>query len=99
MSKINQADMKAAIKKLSGWSYGKKKLRKEFKFANFRDAFAFMTRCALEIEKMDHHPEWFNVYNKITVELTTHDAGDVTEKDVKLAKIMDRVAGIFKVNG
>ena len=54
------------------------KIRKEFKFANFRDAFAFMTRCALEIEKMDHHPEWFNVYNKLTVELTTHDADDVT---------------------
>jgi len=88
-------DLKTLIKKLHGWTHAKKKLRKEFKFANFRDAFAFMTRCALEIEKMDHHPEWFNVYNKLTVELTTHDAGDVTMKDVKLAQIMDKAAAIY----
>jgi 4a-hydroxytetrahydrobiopterin dehydratase len=92
-------DLKTAIKKLPGWKHANKKLRKEFKFADFRDAFAFMTRCALEIEKMDHHPEWFNVYNKLTVELTTHDAGDVTMKDVKLAQIMDKVAGRFMAKG
>jgi 4a-hydroxytetrahydrobiopterin dehydratase len=84
-------DIKSEISKLSGWTHTNKKIKKEFKFENFRDAFAFMTRCALEIEKMDHHPEWFNVYNKLTVELTTHDAGDVTEKDIALAKIMDKV--------
>jgi 4a-hydroxytetrahydrobiopterin dehydratase len=85
-------DIKNAIAELgkSGWAHANKKIRKEFKFANFRDAFAFMTRCAMEIEKMDHHPEWFNVYNKLTVELTTHDAGDVTERDIKLAGIMDK---------
>ena len=87
------ADLKSEISKLAktGWKHAKKKIRKEFKFANFRDAFAFMTRCAMEIEKMDHHPEWFNVYNKLTVELTTHDARDVTSKDVALAKIMDKI--------
>lgn len=92
-------DIKSGITKLAktGWKRKGKKIRKEFKFENFRDAFAFMTRCAMEIEKMDHHPEWFNVYNKLTVELTTHDAGDVTEKDVKLAGIMDKVAARFLV--
>ena len=90
-------DLHKAVAELvkAGWSHAHKKLRKEFKFTDFRDAFAFMTRCALEIEKMDHHPEWFNVYNKLTVELTTHDAGDVTMKDVKLAEIMDKVAAKF----
>jgi 4a-hydroxytetrahydrobiopterin dehydratase len=91
------ADLKADIAELakSGWTHAGKTIRKEFKFADFRDAFSFMTRCALEIEKLDHHPEWFNVYNKLTVELTTHSAGDVTAKDVELAKIMDKVAGRF----
>ncbi len=79
----------------SGWTHANKKIRKTFKFADFRDAFAFMTRCAFEIEKMDHHPEWFNVYNKLTVELTTHDAGDVTAKDVELARIMDKIYSRF----
>jgi 4a-hydroxytetrahydrobiopterin dehydratase len=93
-------DLSASIAELakSGWTHRDKKIRKEFKFANFRDAFAFMTRCALEIEKMDHHPEWFNVYNKLTVELTTHDAGDVTSKDVELAGIMDRVYSRYKIS-
>jgi 4a-hydroxytetrahydrobiopterin dehydratase len=88
-------DIKNEIAKLAGWTHANKKIRKEFKFENFRDAFAFMTRCAMEIEKMDHHPEWFNVYNKLTVELTTHDAGDVTEKDIKLAGVMDGIAKRF----
>ncbi|MGE3622756.1 MAG: 4a-hydroxytetrahydrobiopterin dehydratase [Bdellovibrionales bacterium] len=88
-------DMQSEITRLSGWTHANKKIRKEFRFETFRDAFAFMTRCAFEIEKMDHHPEWLNVYNKITVELTTHDAGEVTMKDVKLAGIMDRVAARY----
>ena len=94
-------DLKTAVAELvrQGWKHANKKLGKEFKFANFRDAFAFMTRCALEIEKMDHHPEWFNVYNKLTVELTTHDAGDVTMKDVALAKIMDKIYSRYSVQG
>ena len=84
-------DLQAALKQLPDWTQTDKKLRKEFKFKNFREAFTFMTRCALEIDKLDHHPEWTNVYNKITVVLSTHDTGDVTMKDVELAKIMDRV--------
>jgi len=65
------------------------KLHKEFKFDNFNQAFGFMTRAAMEIEKMNHHPEWFNVYNRITVELTTHDAGGITKNDVNLARILN----------
>ena len=62
---------------------------KEFQFDNFNQAFGFMTRAVMEIEKMNHHPEWFNVYNRITVELTTHDVGGITKNDVNLAKILN----------
>lgn len=74
---------------LSEWSVKNDKLHKEFKFDNFNQAFGFMTRAAMEIEKMNHHPEWFNVYNRIKVELTTHDAGGITKNDVNLARILD----------
>ena len=89
---MTQPDIQSAIAGLSGWTHAGKKLRKEFKFANFRDAFAFMTRCALEIEKMDHHPEWSNVYNRVTVDLSTHDAGGITQKDFDLAALLEGIA-------
>lgn len=79
----------------TGWTQDGVIIRKEFHFSSFEDAFAFMTRAALEIEKLDHHPEWTNVYNKVLVALTTHDAGGVTVKDVTLAKIMDKLAALF----
>lgn len=84
-----------AITKLNGWSVaeGGKAIEKTFKFADFSEAFGFMARIALKADKMDHHPEWFNVYNKVEVTLTTHDAGDVTDLDVELAGFMDEVAG------
>ena len=68
------------------------KLHKEFQFENFNQAFGFMTRAAMEIEKMNHHPEWFNVYNRITIDLTTHDVGGITKNDVNLAKILNSLA-------
>jgi 4a-hydroxytetrahydrobiopterin dehydratase len=75
------------------WKEENNKLYRQFNFKNFSEAFAFMTRVALEAEKMDHHPLWTNVYNKVDVWLSTHDAGDiVTEKDRKLAKAIDRFA-------
>jgi len=74
---------------LPGWSVKNDKLYKEFQFNDFNQAFGFMTRAAMEIEKMNHHPEWFNVYNRITVELTTHDAGGITDNDVNLARILN----------
>ncbi len=89
MMKLSQTDIEQELKNLPGWSVVNEKLHKEFQFDNFNQAFGFMTRAAMEIEKMNHHPEWFNVYNKITIELTTHDAGGITKNDVNLAKILD----------
>jgi 4a-hydroxytetrahydrobiopterin dehydratase len=74
------------------WEEKNKTLHKKFKFQNFSEAFAFMTRVALEAEKMDHHPTWTNTYNELEISLSTHDAGDiVTEKDRKLAKKIDAI--------
>lgn len=77
---------------LSGWSVVDAKLRREFKFGDFVSAFGFMTRSALIAEKMDHHPEWFNVYNRVDVNLTTHDAGGITTLDLDLARAMNKLA-------
>jgi 4a-hydroxytetrahydrobiopterin dehydratase len=85
-----------ALGKLKGWDEvaGRDAISKKFVFKDFNQAFGFMTRAALVAEKMDHHPEWFNVYKTVDVTLSTHDAGGVTELDVKLATEMDRLAGI-----
>jgi 4a-hydroxytetrahydrobiopterin dehydratase len=84
-----------ALKKLAGWSEvsGRDAITRKFVFADFNAAFGFMARAALVAEKMDHHPEWFNVYKTVDVTLSTHDAGGVTELDTKLAAEMDRLAG------
>ena len=92
MIRLSQTDIDEELKNLTGWSIVNDKLRKEFQFDSFNQAFGFMTRAAMEIEKMNHHPEWFNVYNKITIELTTHDAGGITKNDVNLAKILNSLA-------
>ncbi len=92
MMRLSQEDIDEELKSLQGWSVVNEKLHKEFQFDNFNQAFGFMTRAAMEIEKMNHHPEWFNVYNKITIELTTHDAGGITKNDVNLAKILNSLA-------
>ena len=86
---------KAALAKLIGWSEVKDRdaISKTFVFRDFNEAFGFMTRAALVAEKLDHHPEWFNVYKTVTVTLSTHDAGGLTELDIKLAETMDRLAG------
>jgi 4a-hydroxytetrahydrobiopterin dehydratase len=84
----------AALAKLDGWSevQGRDAIRKKFTFKDFNEAFGFMARAALVAEKLDHHPEWFNVYNRIEVTLATHDAGGVTQRDIELAQTMDRLA-------
>ncbi len=75
------------------WTEQNNRLKKNFKFKDFSEAFAFMTRVAMIAEKMDHHPFWTNVYNTVNIELSTHDAGDtVTDKDRKLAQAIDRLA-------
>jgi 4a-hydroxytetrahydrobiopterin dehydratase len=79
---------------VEGWALSDdaKAISRSFKFANFRQAFGFMTECALAAEKFDHHPEWFNVYSRVDVTLTTHDAGGLTEQDFRMAKAMDKAA-------
>ena len=89
MIKLSESSIEEKLKNLPGWSIKNDKLHKEFQFNDFNQAFGFMTRAAMEIEKMNHHPEWFNVYNRITVELTTHDAGGITDNDVNLARILN----------
>jgi 4a-hydroxytetrahydrobiopterin dehydratase len=89
--KLNQEELMASLEQISGWEVRSEKLHREFKFADFAHAFGFMTTAAIFIEKMNHHPEWFNVYNRISVDLTTHDAGGITEKDVKLARLLDSI--------
>jgi 4a-hydroxytetrahydrobiopterin dehydratase len=85
----------AALAKLSGWAKAdgpRDAIAKTFRFSDFTAAFGFMTRIAIMAEKLDHHPEWFNVYNRVDVILTTHDADGVTELDVTLAGLMDMAA-------
>lgn len=94
MSKLSKEDIAIALREVSGWTMAEDGLsiRKSFKFADFNEAFGFMSRVALKAEKMDHHPEWFNVYNKVDITLTTHDVGGVSQKDIKLAAFADDAA-------
>ena len=93
--KLTGPALKTALGKLSGWSEvsGRDAISKKYVFRDFNAAFGFMTRAALIAEKLDHHPEWFNVYKTVEVTLSTHDAGGVTDLDIKLAETMDRLAG------
>jgi 4a-hydroxytetrahydrobiopterin dehydratase len=92
--KLAADSRKSALARLSGWSdvRGRDAITKTFTFRNFNEAFGFITRAALIAEKMDHHPEWSNVYKTVTVTLSTHDAGGLSELDVKLAEAMDKIA-------
>jgi 4a-hydroxytetrahydrobiopterin dehydratase len=94
MPKLESHVRAAVLKDLPEWREveGREAITRSFRFKNFNEAFAFMTRVALLAEKMDHHPEWFNVYNRVDVTLATHDAGGVTEKDIAMAKAMDSYA-------
>lgn len=90
-TKLSEDQVRAALP--AGWSLSDGKLHRAFKFTDFPAAWAFMTRCALAAEAMNHHPDWSNVWNKVTVDLSTHDAGGVTELDLKLAAKMSELAG------
>src|SRR5262245_13297487 len=94
-AKLSGEARKSALARLKGWSevQGRDAISKKFVFADFNQAFACMTRAALIAEKLEHHPEWFNVYKTVEVTLSTHDAGGLTELDVKLAETMDKLAG------
>ena len=92
--KLTGAARQSALAKLNGWSEvkGRDAISRKFTFRDFNEAFGFMSRAALVAEKNDHHPEWRNVYKTVEVVLATHDAGGVTDRDVKLAEAMDRLA-------
>src|ERR1700761_4740468 len=97
MTKLPIDELKTALKRLPDWNLAEKReaITRSFKFVDFDAAFAFMTRVALLAAKTDHHPEWFNVYNKLDVTLATHDAGGVTQKDIDLATAMDGYASLM----
>jgi 4a-hydroxytetrahydrobiopterin dehydratase len=96
VSKLDDTEISTRTSALDHWSVENKKLTRSFKFRNFADAFGFMTSAAIEAEKMDHHPEWFNVYNKVDIFLTTHSAGGITDQDFQLAKKMNDLAENFR---
>ena len=95
VEKLTDAERKAALAELPGWSAveGRDAITRTYQFKDFNEAFGWMSRVALIAEKMDHHPEWFNVWNRVEVTLSTHDAGGLTARDTKLAKKMDQLAG------
>ncbi len=90
--RLADSEIEEALKGLEGWTLQNGKLNRDFKFASFVEAFGFMTSAAIEAEKMNHHPEWFNVYSKVNVQLVTHSADGVTDLDVDLAKKMNTLA-------
>ncbi len=88
---LTDEQLKGELKSLNGWTIQNGKLHKEITFGDFVQAFSFMTKVALHAEKMNHHPEWFNVYNRVTIDLMTHDAGGITPNDVELARFIESV--------
>ena len=93
MKRLSSSEIDEELGRLEGWSVKGGKLHKEYEFSSFNEAFGFMSRASMEIEKMNHHPEWLNVYNRLTVDLVTHDAGGITQNDVALAGTLDSLRG------
>jgi 4a-hydroxytetrahydrobiopterin dehydratase len=92
IARASDADVAAFLERHPRWALAEGKLRREFRFADFVQAFGFMSQCALVAERMDHHPEWFNVYSRVVVDLTTHDADGLSARDFRLAEAMDAIA-------
>lgn len=94
-NRLSEAERNAALDKLTGWRLqeGREAIAKRFDFDDFNSAFGFMTRVALVAEKMDHHPEWSNVFKTVDITLSSHDADGLTERDVRLAEAIERIAG------
>lgn len=88
---LNEVQLESALKKLSNWKIDGKFICRDFEFRNFCEAFGFMTAVALEAEKLNHHPDWQNVYNRLNIRLSTHDAQGLTQKDINLAEIIDKI--------
>jgi 4a-hydroxytetrahydrobiopterin dehydratase len=92
LAKLSDSEIHRALEGLPGWSIVNGKLHRDYKFPDFVHAFGFMATAAVGIEAMGHHPEWSNVWNRVTVDLTTHDAGGITSRDVKLAEKLESIA-------
>jgi len=92
MKKLTKDKISAAVARLPGWSVKAGKLHREYEFPDFAHAMGFMMTAAPAIERLEHHPEWANVYNRLTVNLTTHDAGGITRKDCDLAALLEGIA-------
>jgi 4a-hydroxytetrahydrobiopterin dehydratase len=92
MKKLTEAEINAKMAAMPGWSLRNGKLHREYKFSDFRHAIEFMMAAVPGIDKMNHHPEWANVYNRVTVDLTTHDAGGITARDFELAGLLETTA-------
>ena len=95
MTKLSKPEIVSALRKIGGWTLVKGKLHRDYQFVDFVHAFGFMAMAALIIEKKGHHPEWFNVFNRLSVDLTTHDAGGIAKKDVDLARALETLATKF----
>jgi 4a-hydroxytetrahydrobiopterin dehydratase len=93
MEALRDTEIRERLARLPGWSLSNGRLHREYRFPDFVAAFGFMARAALVAEAMNHHPEWSNVYDRVSVDLTTHDAGGLTELDFRLAERMDALAG------
>ena len=91
--KLTDTQIQENLTQVDGWTIENGKLHKEFQFDNFVSAFGFMTQLALVAESLNHHPEWFNVYNRVTIDLMTHDAGGISELDFQWAKQADTISG------
>ena len=89
--KLPDSEIENGLKELNGWTVLNGKLHKEMEFVNFDEVWKFMTIAVVEIQKMNHHPEWFNVYNKLVIDLMTHDVGGISENDMNLAKFLDEI--------
>ncbi len=92
MRRLTDDEIAQSLATLPGWTVQNGKLHREFRFKDFVLAFGFMATAAIAIEKMNHHPEWANVYNRVTVDLTTHDAGGISARDFELARLLDSIA-------
>jgi 4a-hydroxytetrahydrobiopterin dehydratase len=90
--KLTNSEIETHLESVTGWAVEDGKLHKQFQFESFVEAFGFMTSLALIAESMNHHPEWFNVYNRVTIDLMTHDAGGISDLDFQLAKEADKLA-------
>jgi 4a-hydroxytetrahydrobiopterin dehydratase len=95
-ARVPQPEIESALAGLPGWALVNNKLHCEYRFADFVTAFSFMTAAALTAESMQHHPEWFNAYDRVTIDLTTHDAGGVTLKDLEMARKLQQIAKKLK---